>query len=226
MPILFLHGFPFDPRMWGELPAGAAAPLLYELGDTIDAWADAILERYDGPLTLVGASMGGYVAYEIARRAPERVHGLLTEGSRGQADPPGARRRRDESIEVVRSEGLEALWELRRPVTFAADADPAVLEQARGWALDRHPEEVIRALVALRDRRDTTDVLKGLDPPPWIVLGEHDAIARPADFTGIVAEESIRLVPGSGHLPNLERPQAWDALLQEFLAWATSPQTS
>jgi pimeloyl-ACP methyl ester carboxylesterase len=226
MPIVFLHAFPFDPRMWGDLPDGAEAPLLYDLGDTIDEWADAILERYDGPLTLVGASMGGYVAYAIARRAPERVHALVTEGSRGQADPPGARRRREENIEVVRNDGIEALWERLRPLTFSADADPALVEQGRAWALERDSEELARALGAMRDRRDTTDVLKRLDPQPWIVLGDLDQLARPGDFAGVLEPEQLRIVAGAGHLPSLERPQAWEALLQEFLEWATSPQTS
>ena len=226
MPTLFLHAFPFDPRMWGELPAGAEAPLLYELGDSIDAWADALLERHPGELTLVGASMGGYVAYAIAAKAPERVRGLLTQGARGQADPPGARRRRDEQIELVRSEGLGALWERIRPAAFSDDADEELLARARAWTLDRDPEEAVRALAAMRDRRDTTDAFKALDPPPWIVLGDRDTLARPGDFAGVLPPEALRIVPGAGHLPGLERPREFATLLEEFLAWTRSPQTS
>jgi pimeloyl-ACP methyl ester carboxylesterase len=212
--------------MWGELPAGAAAPLLYELGDTVDAWADAILDRYPGELTLVGASMGGYVAYAIAAKAPERVRGLLTQGARGQADPPGARRRRDENVEVVRSDGLEALWERLRPTTFPPEADADVLARARAWAVEQDPEHVVRALAAMRDRRETTDAIKRLDPQPWVVLGELDQLARPGDFAAVLPDDALRIVPRSGHLPSLEQPQAFAALLQEFLAWTTSPQTS
>ena len=226
MTTLFLHAFPFDPRMWSELPDGAEAPLLYDLGETIDEWADAILERYAGPLTLVGASMGGYVAYAIAAKAPERVRGLLTEGSRGQADPPGARRRRDENVEVVRTQGLDALWERLRPFAFSEHADRDVLARARARALEQDPEHVVRALEAMRDRRDTTDAIKELDPPPWIVLGELDQLARPGDFAGILDPEHLRVVPGCGHVPSLEQPRAFAPLLEEFLAWTTSPQTS
>jgi pimeloyl-ACP methyl ester carboxylesterase len=226
MPTLFLHAFPFDPRMWADLPDGAEAPLLYELGDSIDDWADALLERWPGELTLVGASMGGYVAYAIAAKAPERVRGLLTQGARGQADPPGARRRRDEQIELVRTEGLEALWERIRPLAFSEDADEELLARARAWTLDRDPDDVVRALAAMRDRRDTTDALRRLDPPPWIVLGDGDTLARPGDFAGVLPPDALRIVPDAGHLPGLEQPARFEALLQDFLAWTRSPRTS
>ena len=94
MTVVFLHAFPFDPRMWDgqrALAPGSEAPSLYGLGETMDDWARAILDRYDGELVLVGASMGGYAAYHVLRLAPERVAGLLTVGARAQSDAPGAR---------------------------------------------------------------------------------------------------------------------------------------
>jgi pimeloyl-ACP methyl ester carboxylesterase len=215
--VVFLHAFPFDPRMWGDLPTGAEAPLLYELGETMDDWAEAILDRYDGELTLVGASMGGYTAYHVARLAPERVRGLLSIGARAQPDAPGGRRRRDRLVELVREQGLEALWEEVRRTAFSPLAGEELLERARGWALDQDPEHVVRALVAMRDRHDTSDLLKLLDPHPWIVLGELDTLARPADFTNVVLEEHVEIMRSAGHLPNLERPDRFDPHLKEFL---------
>lgn len=221
MTILFLHAFPFDPRMWERelaLVPGAEAPLLYELGESMDEWAEALLDRYDGELCLVGASMGGYLAYHVARLAPERVRGVLTEGARAQADAPGGRARRETLIRTTEEEGLEALWTALRPTTFAEDAAPELVARGRGWTLDRSPEEVVRALRALRDRRDTTDILKLLDPHPAIVLGDLDTIARPGDFAGVVLPEAVRTIRSSGHLPSLERPDAFDPILEELLA--------
>jgi 3-oxoadipate enol-lactonase len=222
MTVLYLHAFPFDGRMRPELPAEAEVPLLYELGETIEDWARALLDRYDGPLTLVGSSLGGYTAYAIARLAPERVHGLLTEGARAQPDTPAGRERRDATIRTVREDGLEGLWEAIRPSAFSHHADAALLERARAWVLDRDPEEAVRALAAMRDRRDSTGVLRLLDPHPWIVLGELDPLARPGDFNGVVLEEHVHLVRESGHLPSLERPQAFASLLEQFLVWRSS----
>lgn len=221
MRVLFLHAFPFDPRMWERqlaLVPDAEAPLLYDLGESMDEWARSILDRYEGELVLVGASMGGYLAYHAARLAPERVRGLLTEGARAQADAPGGRARRDELARLTEEQGLEALWEAMRPVAFSEHADEELLVGARGWVLEQRPEHAVRALRVMRDRRDTTDILKLLDPHPAIVLGERDAIARPADFAGVVLPEAVRVIRGCGHLPSLERPGAFDPILEELLA--------
>ena len=228
MTVVFLHAFPFDPRMWDgqrALAPGSEAPLLYELGDTIDEWAQAILDRYPGELVLVGASLGGYTGYHVARLAPERIRGILTAGSRAQADSPAGRQRRDDLIRVVRERGLEALWEEILPVAFSANAnaDAAVVGRARSWALEQDPDDVVRALAAMRGRRDTTDVLKLLDPAPTIVLGELDELARPADFVDVVPGENVLIVRGAGHLPGLERPDRFDPILEEFLRWTSTP---
>jgi len=223
MQVVFLHAFPFDPRMWERqraLAPGSEAPRLYELGETMDEWAEAILERFPGELVLVGASMGGYTAYHVARLAPERVRGLLTVGARAQSDSEAGKARRDHLAQVTQEQGLEALWDELRPQAYARDAPAEVVEQGRRWTLEQDPEDVVRALRAMRDRRDTSDLLKLLDPHPLVVLGELDAIARPADFYGVVLEERVRIVREAGHLPNLERPDRFDPILEEFLEWS------
>lgn len=220
MHVLFLHAFPFDPRMWERqlaLVPEAEAPLLYELGESMDGWAQALLDRYEGELVLVGASMGGYLAYHVARLAPDRVRGLLTEGARAQADAPGGRTRRDELIRLTEEQGLEALWEAMRPLAFSADADAELFARARGWVVEQRPEDAVRALRVMRDRRDTTDILKLLDPHPAIVLGDLDEIARAGDFAGVVVPEAVRTIRGCGHLPSLERPEAFEPILEELL---------
>jgi 3-oxoadipate enol-lactonase len=224
--VVFLHAFPFDPRMWdGQrgLAPGSEAPLLYELGETIDEWAQAILDRYPGELVLVGASLGGYTGYHVARLAPERIRGIPTAGSRAQADTPGGRRRRDDLIRVVRERGLEALWDEILPVSFSASAGAGLVARARSWALEQDPDDVVRALAAMRGRRDTTDIVKLLDPHPTIVLGELDELARPGDFVNVVLEENVLVVRGAGHLPSLERPDRFDPILEEFLRWTSTP---
>jgi pimeloyl-ACP methyl ester carboxylesterase len=93
LTILLLHALPLDERMWEpQLPSlgehDVVAPRLYGRGRTMDAWADSLAGETEGELVVVGASMGGYAALALARRAPERVRALLLVGSR-----PGRRLR-------------------------------------------------------------------------------------------------------------------------------------
>ena len=105
----------------------------------MDAWADAVLESVAGRLVLVGASMGGYCALAAARRAPERVAGLVLVGSRADPDPPERREAREEQLRTIAEGGAAALWEAMAPSLFADGADPAIVERARAIAVEQPP---------------------------------------------------------------------------------------
>ena len=100
MTTVFLHALPYDPSMWDGYDG--AKPRLYGRGPSIEAWAEQILSEQDGPLVLVGASMGGYTALAMAKQAIERIAGLALVGSRAVADPPAGRAERDETIRKLR----------------------------------------------------------------------------------------------------------------------------
>src|SRR5712691_4657579 len=87
----------------------AIAPRLYGRGRSMDAWAESIANEVQDELVLVGASMGGYCALALARRAPERVRGVLLVGSRPDADSDERRAGRQDTIDLIHNEGLEAL---------------------------------------------------------------------------------------------------------------------
>ena len=109
MKVLLLHGWPLDETMWdGQVPRvrewglEPVAPRLYGRGAAIDGWAAQLLGEVDGPFVAVGASMGGYCALALARRAPERVVGIVLAGSRAEADTPERRQGREETISTLR----------------------------------------------------------------------------------------------------------------------------
>ena len=213
MTVVYLHAFPLDERMW---PAEAAAPRLYGLGRTMDDWADGVLEAYPGRLVLVGASMGGYAAMAAARRAPERLAGLLLAGSRPEADTPERYARRAETIALARERGAEGVWEAMRETLFRDESDPDVVARARTLVLERTEEELVAGLEAIRDRPDSTEAYRALGDRALTVVGDRDPFVPVEDARRF--EPDAIVLPACGHLPSLERPAEFGLVLDGALA--------
>jgi pimeloyl-ACP methyl ester carboxylesterase len=213
MTVLLLHALPLDERMWEPQQQDAVAPRLYGRGSSMEAWASGILDEVTGDLVVVGASMGGYCALEIARQAPERVRGLVLAGARVDADSPERREGRAKTIELIRARGAEGLWEDMRPKLFPAGATEGV-EFARRLALEQRPDDLVAAVEAIRDRRDSTEIVAALESPVLFAVGTSDPFVSPPE-----APPSAELrVFETGHLPSLERPDEFNAVLADFLA--------
>ncbi len=212
MKVLLLHAFPLDKGMWEPQRAALAghevvAPRLYGRGRTMDQWADSIAGETEGDLVVVGASMGGYCALALARRVPERVRGLLLVGARPDADSAERRAGREDTIELIRSEGLEGLWRMMLPKLFHDES------AADEHLVYRDTEALITALEAVRDRADSTDVVRSFSGPVQFVIGEFDPYVSAAE----VSKFDVRELRGVGHLVNLERPDEFNEILREFV---------
>lgn len=212
MNVVLLHAFPLDERMWEpQLPLLAehhvTTPRLYGRGPTMEAWADSISDEFDGDAVLVGASMGGYCALALARRAPERVQAVLLSGSRPDPDSEDRRAGRADTIRLIRSEGADGLWRSMRPKLFADE------EKADVTLLFREADQLVGAVEAIRDRGDSTQVARSLDGRLQFVLGESDQFVSAAELDGF----HVRAIADAAHLVNLERPEAFNAALREFL---------
>ncbi|GIU94017.1 MAG: 3-oxoadipate enol-lactonase [Gaiellaceae bacterium] len=209
MKVLLLHAWPLDERMWEpQLPglreAGfePLAPRLYGRGPSIEGWAAQLLAEVEGPFVAVGASMGGYTALALARRAPERVVGMALVGSRADADSSARRRLREQRIAALR----------------AGEAPP---EAAPGVSL----EELAVAQEAIRDRPDASGVLRAFGGPLLVCVGDRDELVSVDEAREIAAAAlrgALEVFPGAGHLPSVEQPERFTAVLLTFLEqWAT-----
>ena len=213
MTVVFLHAFPLDERMWDM---HIHVPRLYDLGQTMDEWADAVLEAHPGRLILVGASMGGYAAMAAARRAPERLAGVLLAGSHPRPDTPARLAKRAETIALARERGAERVWEAMCETLFTDDSDPAVVARARELALDRTEAELVTGLEAIRDRPDSTAAYQALGERALTVVGDRDPFVSVEDARDF--EPDAIVLPGCGHLPSLERPAEFAQILGEAVA--------
>jgi len=211
--IVLLHAFPLDERMWDPQLAELAdddvyVPNFYDLGgNSVDGWAEHVLERAEGDLVAVGASLGGYVALAMARAAPQRVKTLLLAGARATADPPERRAAREQMIRVVQAEGITG-WNR---------------EFAPPGPEDRTTDELVRGIQALRDRRDATDVVAGFAGPITVVVGDQDEIL-PVDEARQIAESApdgeLEIVEGAGHVVSADAPGRFNEILRELLTRA------
>jgi pimeloyl-ACP methyl ester carboxylesterase len=211
--VLLLHALPLDERMWApQLPAlrehDVVTPRLYGRGRTMTAWADSVAREVDGDVAVVGASMGGYCALALASVAPTRVRALLLVGSRPDADSPERRAGRADTIDLIRRDGAGGLWRFMEPKLFAdtRHADPSLMYG--------DPDGLVEAVEAIRDRADSTQLARNFEGPLKFVVGEHENFVTP----GELSEFELQVVPDAGHLVNLERPDEFNPILQEFLA--------
>ena len=216
MRLVYLHAFPFDERMWGR--RYGTAPMLYRLGVTTDEWAQRIAAEVDEPIVAVGASMGGYCAQRLLAHA--EVQALVLVGSRADADTPERKQARDDTIQLLDDQGVEALWEKQRPALFPEDADEDVVARARALALAQDPAELAVGVAAMRDRPDSTDLVRETDAKVLVARGEHDPFlsAEEAEtLAGAAPNGSLHTFAGCGHLPSFEQPDEFDRVLEEFL---------
>jgi pimeloyl-ACP methyl ester carboxylesterase len=223
--LLLLHAFPFDGRMWDEVRARledagleADAPDLPGEG-AIAEWADGLLEG-DDRIVPVGSSLGGYAAFELWRRAPERIAALALVGTRPGADADDVREARDKTVAYLRDEGVEGLWPGLAPRLFAPTTTPEVVQRAEEIALAQPVERLVGQVLAMRDRPDSTALLPEISVPVLVVAGAEDQVVPLAEaraFASALPNAELARLDGTGHLPAFEWPAELARRLLRFL---------
>src|SRR5215510_11781239 len=151
LELLFLHALPLDGSMWAGqkqlMPGSTHTPTLYSLGDSIEAWAAAALNVAKGDrLIVVGCSVGGSCALELAVAAPNRVAALVLIGTKAGHRPDPALHA--SALETLQEKGLEEAWEAFWAPLFSSSADRQVISAAKRIALRQSPREVARGVTA------------------------------------------------------------------------------
>ncbi len=222
MQIIFLHALPFDGRMWSAetdlLNGRVLAPSLYALGDSVEAWAAAVLQLAGPePCVVVGSSVGGSCALEIARAAPEQVAGIVLIGAKAGVRPDPTMR--DAAIRLLETRGIEAAWAKYWAPLFGRNASHAVVAAARDLALSQDVGDLVRGVRAFHDRRDLTDWVAHWRRPLVVISGAEDLSPPPstAACLGVGPARRLHLVDDCGHYVSLERPEIFRSLLTSIL---------
>jgi len=221
MRLVLLHALPLDGRMWDVVQSTFSdtfAPTLYELGGSVQEWANAILDECsDEELLVVGNSVGGSCALEVARAAPDRVRGVVLIGAKVSVRRD--LRLRDEAVGVLRRDGIAAAWDRYWKPLFGADAPAAVVAGARKLALEQDVGDLVTGVRAFHDRRDHSEWLATWSGGLVSVTGAEDRIPAPRAAAASVTSEGAQqlVIDSAGHYVPLERPQTLSRIIQEEL---------
>ncbi|PWC29343.1 alpha/beta fold hydrolase [Teichococcus aestuarii] len=225
--LLLLPGLLCDARLWRD-PIAALADLAecqvadLTQDDTLRGMALRALEAAPPRFALAGLSMGGYVAFEILRLAPERVTRLALFDTSARPDTEEAARRRRGLMALTRTGQFRGVTPRLLPSLLHPDAVEGPLgHEVRAMADRVGREAFLRQQLAILQRPDSRPMLPEIRLPTLVAVGEQDILTPPE-----LAEEIAAGIPGarleriaqSGHLPTMEQPAAAAALMRGWLA--------
>jgi pimeloyl-ACP methyl ester carboxylesterase len=241
IPVLFVHAYPMNGRMWSaqldalgdaawciapDLPGFGRSPL--ERGEpSMNAYADALDRLVSAlalpPFVLCGLSMGGYIAFAYHRKHGAKLRGLVLSDTRAEADTPEGRAGRNAQISTIAAGNLRdvtdaLLPKLLGPTTLSRKPD--VVAAVQSMLEETNADGTSAALAALAGRADSVETLGKIRLPTLILVGDEDGLTPPPLAErmrdGIRGSELVRL-EGAGHLSNLEAPDAFNAAIRQFI---------
>ncbi len=242
VPVLWIHGYPLDNTLWDYQIDGLAdiarliTPDLRGHGMSeptappysMATFADDCMRLLDdigcaGPVVVAGLSMGGYVAFEICRRHPERVAGLILSATRAGADSADTQKARDLSADQAIAEGVAPIAAGMVPRLFAPatyEKEPGLVDFVHEMMLETSVDGMVGACAAMRDRPDSTLDFPQLDLPTLILHGAEDQLIPVSEaeimHKGISGSKLV-VLEGAGHLPNMEMPLEYNEAVRGFL---------
>ena len=191
--------------------------------DTIAEMAESALTQITGPLVPIGLSMGGYVALEMARRAPDRISAMALFSTSCCIDNLDQRTAREQAIKLSEQDGFRGITRhfLAKFLSPQAMADASLVDGVLQMAAEVGCTTFARQQKAILTRRAQHAVLKEFLPPLLIVCGMNDRVTPPhlsQEMAALAPHADLRLLPDVGHLSTLEAPQECRSALIELLA--------
>ncbi|MCC8397665.1 alpha/beta hydrolase [Paraburkholderia sp. MMS20-SJTR3] len=241
MQIVLLPGLLCDKAVWADqLSAlgeyGECHVPDYGLRDSIGAMADHVLASVPAARLLVaGHSMGGRVALEVMRRAPQRVAGLALLDTGYEARATGAagdaeRAKRLALLELARAEGMRAMGEQWAPGMMHPDRLGSDLYRSILDMIERStPDKFAAQIDALLNRPDASALLAEIRCPAMLVCGSEDRwspLARHQEMHAQMPGSRLRAIEHSGHMATMERPAEVTTVLVEWVQWSLEQEAA
>ena len=240
-PLVLLHSFPLDRRMWKhqhsladivelflpDIPGfgGADVPTapisVEDVADSVARMLD--VQNVRDPIVLGGLSMGGYVALAFARKYPERLRGLILADTRAEPDDEPTKVARTKTIALARQHGSAGvvrvmLQKLLGPTTLRTR--PHVEAEIEAIGSSQKVAGVIAALEMSRERPDSTPGLADIAVPTLLIVGDEDEISPLACAQTMNAKirlSELARIPGVGHMSAMEDPESFNRTVRAWL---------
>lgn len=233
-PLLLVPGLMCDHTSWAPMlpylnPHIAHTTIDHGDADSLVAMAERILENAPAVFDLAGHSMGGRVALEVMRLAPQRVRRLALLGTGYRAKESGEAgaeelRKRQVLLDIARTQGVRAMaaeW-VKPMVAPSRLSDPIFVEQIIAMICRKSEDIFKRQIKALIERPDASDVLSQVQIPTLVMAGAFDSWATPAQHQEIAnhipAKPEVAVIAPSGHMMMMEEPQLVAQQLNQWLA--------
>ena len=241
LPLVLVHGFPLDNRIWEsqianlsdkhrviapDLPGfGKSQPprqfTMESLADTLHAFLTQLKAT---PCILAGLSMGGYMSFAYERKYPTTLKALVLVDTKAEADTPEGKTGRNKMIETARTGGSKPIAATMLPKMISAESQqnrPQLVQQVNA-IMEACPAQTIEyALAAMRDRNDFRDCLPSIAEPTLIIVGDNDPITPPAVAESMhkaIPHSKLNIIKGAAHLSTMEQPEQVNQALRQFLA--------
>ena len=242
IPIIFLHGFPFDKTMWElqleflKFTYRLIALDIRGFGRSTDEESPLSIEQFSDDLIgfmdklniekaiVCGLSMGGYVALNAQKRFPERLEALILCDTQCIADTPEVRKMRYKTIDEIESSGVADFNEGFFKKVFHKESltnNKEVVDQLRIVVFANSQHIITQGLQALAERLETCSTLNEIKIPTLIICGREDEVTplvQSESMNSSIEGSILKVIENAGHVSNLEQPHEFAKYLSEFLA--------
>ena len=226
-PVVFLPGMMCDARLFRHQVSVFSKERAVQVGcltgaNNIQQLAHNVLCTAPNEFALAGLSMGGIVAMEIIRQAPERVTHLALMDTNPLPEPDDVRKTRAEQVIRVNTEGLEHVMRDELKPNYLADGPhhAEVLELCMAMAMDLGAKTFAKQSHAITNRHDQQTTLQQVEVPTLILTGDCDRLCpmdRHTLMHNLIPDSTLVVIPNAGHLPTLEQPSLTTNAMQKWL---------